>query len=90
MRQSLARTAWTDNEANRLLGEVQHTLAGLANVEVRHELECEQIAAWSGPAADKDRLSEECERRYHLAREPYLRRLDELQHQARLRILGDL
>jgi hypothetical protein len=90
MRQSLARTASIGDEADGLLGELQHTLAVLADVEMRHQLECEQIAAWSDPAADKDRLSEECERRYHLAREPYLRRLDELQHQTRLRILGDL
>jgi hypothetical protein len=65
-------------------------LASLADVEVRHEVEGKQIAAWSGSEADKDRLSEECERRYHLAREPYLRRLDELQHLARLQILRDL
>jgi hypothetical protein len=70
MRQSLARTAWTDNEADRLLGEAQRALASLADVEVRHEVEFEQIDAWSGPVADKDRLSEESERRYHLAREP--------------------
>lgn len=90
MRQRLARTAWTKDEHDRLLGELQHTLADLADVEMRHELECEQIAAWSDPAMDKDRLSDECEREYRLAREPYLRRLDRLQHQARLRILGHL
>jgi hypothetical protein len=90
MRHSLARTDWTGDEADSLLGEAQHTLADLADVEMRHQLECEQIAAWSGPAADKVRLSEECERRYHLARELYLRRLNEIQHWARLRILGDL
>jgi hypothetical protein len=90
MRQSLARLTWVDDEADYLLGELQHTLARLADVEMRHELECEQIATRSGPAADKDRLLEACERWYHLAREPYLRRLDKLQHQTRLRILGDL
>jgi len=90
MRQSLARAARIDDEADDLLGELQQTLARLADVEMRHEVECEQIAAGSGPATDKDRLSEACEHRYHLAREPYLRRLNELQHQTRLRILGDL
>lgn len=90
MRRSLARAAWTEDENDRLLGELQHTLADLADVEMRHKLECEQIAAWSGPAMDKDRLSEECERGYRLAREPYLRRLDRLQHQARLLIFGHL
>jgi hypothetical protein len=57
MRQNFARTTLTDAEAECLLGELQHTLAGLADVEMRHELECEQIAAGSGPAADKDHLS---------------------------------
>jgi hypothetical protein len=90
MRQGLARTARIGDEADGVLGELQHTLAGLADGEMRRELQCEQIAAWSGSATDKDRLSDECERRYHLAREPYLRRLDELQHEARLQILGDL
>jgi hypothetical protein len=79
-----------DDEAERLLGEVHHALASLADVEVRHEIECEQIAARPGSTADKDRLSAECERRYQLDREPYLRHLDELHHQARLRILGEL
>jgi len=45
MRQTLARAAWTEDEPDRLLGELQHTLAGLADVEMRHELECGQIAA---------------------------------------------
>lgn len=90
MQETLARAAWTEDEPDRLLGELQHTLAGLADVEMRYETELEQIEAWSAPAADKDRLSEECEGGYRLECEPYLRRLDRLQHQARLRILGDL
>ena len=90
MRQSLARTTRTDDEADGLLGELQHALASLADVEVRHEVEREQIAAWSGSEADRDRLSEECERRYQLERVPCLRRLDKLQNLARLQILGDL
>jgi hypothetical protein len=48
MRQNFARTTLTDAEAECLLGELQHTLAGLADVEMRHELECEQIAAGFG------------------------------------------
>jgi hypothetical protein len=90
MRQNLARMTWTDDEADRLLGELQHTLANLADVEMRREIEHEQIEAWSVPTADKARLSEESERRYQLDREPYLRRLDVLQRQARLQILDDL
>jgi hypothetical protein len=90
MLRSLASTIATDDGYDDLLGELQHNLAGLADVEMRHEVEREQIEAWPGSIADKEHLSSECERRYHLKREPYLHRLNELQRQARMRILAGL
>jgi hypothetical protein len=35
---------------DRLPGELQHTLATLADVEMRHDREREQLDAWAGPS----------------------------------------
>jgi hypothetical protein len=74
----------------RLLSKVQHTLAALADVKIRHEVERKQIAAWSGLATDKERQFGECDRRYQLAREPFHHHLDELLRQVRLRARAGL
>jgi hypothetical protein len=90
MLRSLANKIETDAWDDRLLGELQHTLAALADVEVDHEIEREHIAASSGSAADKERLFAACERRYRLSRELYRQRLDALQHYVRLRVTAGL
>jgi hypothetical protein len=81
MRRSLASVIATDNADDRLLGELQHTLAGLADVELRHEVEREKIQAGLGSLADKERQFAECDRRCRLTREPFHHHLSELQRQ---------
>jgi hypothetical protein len=75
----------TDDRNDRLLGEVQRTLACLADAHMRREVEREQIAAWPGPAADKERRSSACDRRYRLACKLSHQRLDELRQRVRSR-----
>jgi hypothetical protein len=90
MRRSLVSIIATDDRDDRLLGELQHTWAALADVKIRHEVERKQIAAWSGLATDKERRVGECDRRYQLAREPFHHHLDELLRQVRLRARAGL
>ena len=81
MRRSVASVIARDNADDRLLGELQHTLAGLADVELRHEAEREKIQVGLGSLADNERQFAECERRCRLAREPFHHHLAELQRQ---------
>jgi hypothetical protein len=50
---------------------------------MRHEMAREQIERSSGPVADKERRFTQCDSRYRLKREPYLKRLNHLQRHAR-------
>ncbi|WP_262027090.1 hypothetical protein [Microvirga sp. Mcv34] len=81
MRRSLASVIATDKEDDHLLGELQHTLAELADVELRHKVEREKIQAWPGSLADQERRFAECDRRCRLAREPFHHHLAKLQRQ---------
>lgn len=80
---TLPRPPVTRIEGDHLLGEVQNTLAELADVEMRHEVERNEIVHGPSTAADKECLLAACERRYRLACEPIHHRLNELQHQVR-------
>ena len=83
MRRNHVRITSTNDGCDGLLGEMQHALAGLANAEMRHEMAHEQIERSSGPVADKEHRSNECDSRYRLEREPYVKRLNHLQRHAR-------
>jgi hypothetical protein len=83
MRRNHVRIASTDDGCDGLLGELQHALAGLANADMRHLVAHEQIERSSGPVADKEHRSTQCDSRYQLEREPYLKRLNHLQRHAR-------
>ena len=83
MRRNHVRVTSTDDGCDGLLGQLQYTLAGLANAEMRHEMAREQIERSSGPVADKERRFTQCDSRYRLKREPYLKRLNHLQRHAR-------
>jgi hypothetical protein len=77
------RITSTDDGCDGLLGQLQYTLAGLANAEMRYEMAREQIERSSGPVADKEHRFTQCDSRYQLEREPYLKRLNHLQRHAR-------
>jgi hypothetical protein len=64
-----------------LLGEIQDTLAALADLECRHQIEQERLKQGSEPASDGERLCAERESFHQEEREPYLHRLNELQRQ---------
>jgi hypothetical protein len=49
MRRNHVRITSTDDGCDGLLGQLQYTLAGLANAEMRHEMAREQIERSSGP-----------------------------------------
>jgi hypothetical protein len=79
--------AWSAGYPDDLLPQIQHALAALADIEVRHELDREYLEAWAGPEAIKTRLTAQLESRFQREREPCVRRLEQLQQQIRLLIL---
>jgi hypothetical protein len=71
-----ASMSWSHDE---LLAEIQTTLAALADIECRYEAEREAFEQEPGSDLDKRCRAVERERRYRHEREPYLRRIHELQ-----------
>jgi hypothetical protein len=57
--------------------EIQTTLAALADVETRHEIERERLERYAGP--DKDRLRGDLEARHQAERTPLVQQLAFLQ-----------
>ena len=52
-----------------LLPNLQHTLAALADIETRYEIERDRLARWAGSGEVKDRLLAELEQCYRANRE---------------------
>src|SRR5215216_400108 len=52
-----------------LLPDLQHTLAGLADIETRYEIERDHLVRWAGSGEVKDRLLAELEQCYRANRE---------------------
>jgi hypothetical protein len=73
-----------------LLFELQTTLAALADIECRREMERERLAQRLGSQAMIQRLWEERERRYRAEREPYMRKVERLQQRMRYLLTSEL
>jgi hypothetical protein len=74
------RMFWSSDD---LLGEIQDTLAALADLECRHQMDQERLKQGAKPASEEERLWAECESRHQQEREPYLHRLNELERRMR-------
>jgi hypothetical protein len=74
------RMFWSSDD---LLGELQDTLAALADLECRHQIEQERLRQGSEPASTRERFCAERESRHQQEREPYLHRLNELERRVR-------
>jgi hypothetical protein len=74
------RMFWSSDD---LLGELQDTLAALADLECRHQIEQERLKQGLEPASEGERLCAERESRHQQEREPYLHRLNELERRMR-------
>ena len=73
-----------------LLGEIQTTLAALADIEYRYERDRERLVQRFGPDAALQPLWVERERRYEAEREPYRHRLERLQQRMRRNLFSGL
>jgi hypothetical protein len=73
-----------------LLGEIQATLAALADVECRYEQDRERLVQRFGPDAVKQRLWVGREKRHQAEREPYQRKVEQLQRRVRRRLFSGL
>lgn len=65
-----------------LLPQLQQTLATLADLQLRYEIERDQLESWSGPQKIKDRFLAELEQRHRANREPLVLRLIQARQQA--------
>jgi hypothetical protein len=66
-----------------LLPQLQQTLATLADLQVRYEIEREYLESWSGPAEIKDRLLAELNQCHTANRERLVLYLAQLRREAR-------
>jgi len=81
-----ARTADTPEApfySDDLLPALQSTLASLADLDIRHEIERDYLEEWSGPDEVKQRLMAALEARWQRDREPIVQRLTQLEEQIR-------
>jgi hypothetical protein len=69
--------------ADDLLPALQSTLASLADLDIRHEIERDYLEEWSGPDEVKQRLMAALEARWQRDREPIVQRLTQLEEQIR-------
>ena len=69
--------------ADDLLPVLQSTLAALADLDIRHEIEQDYLEEWSGPDEAKRHLRADLNEVWQSAREPFVLRLAELQRQIR-------
>ncbi|GJD97970.1 PAS domain-containing protein [Methylobacterium iners] len=65
-------------DPDRLTGCMQWALAALADVELAYQLDCERLAKWTGPKAERDRILRQVEHRRRRQRQPLQELLDEL------------
>ena len=66
-----------------LLPELQQTLATLANLQLRYEIDREYLEDWSGPAEVKDRLVAELKQCHTANRERFVSCLEGLRREVR-------
>ena len=66
-----------------LLGEIQATLSALADLEFSHEIDQERLKQGSPTDVAWQHLRIERERRHQQEREPYVQRLNQLEHSVR-------
>jgi hypothetical protein len=76
----LAPSTQTPWHPGDLLAELQATLAMLADIEVRYEMDREQLEVWDGPEAIKQKFAAQLNERHQRDREPYVQRLTDLHH----------
>ena len=69
--------------ADDLLPVLQSTLASLADLDIRHEIERDYLEEWSGPDEVKQRLMAALEARWQHDREPIVQRLTQLDEEIR-------
>ena len=69
--------------SDHLLSALQSTLASLADVDVRYEIERDYLEEWRGPDGVKRRLMAALEAGWRRDREPIVERLTRLQNQMR-------
>jgi hypothetical protein len=81
MQRLAASLAHVPRYSKDLLHELQTTLAALADIDVRYDIEREQIAAHLGSEAAKAQLSSELEDHRRAEREPHVQRLADLHRQ---------
>jgi hypothetical protein len=72
---SLTPRTHTSIYPDDLLCNIQATLAALADIEVQYRLDQEQLQAWTGPEAIKERFAAQIEERYQRDRGVYDQRL---------------
>jgi hypothetical protein len=94
MQHCRVRESRTPADPSDLTPEIQHTLAALADVETRYEVERERLDHWTGPTQIKSRLLACLEARHQGDRLPLVQRLADLQREmtsalmmARLRMM---
>ena len=74
-----------------LVAELQVTLAALADVEVRHDIDRESLEAWEGPDAIKRHFLAQLEERHQREREALAKGLARLQYRVmRIMIFEDI
>jgi hypothetical protein len=66
-----------------LLPQLQQTLATLADLQLRYEIERDYLESWSGPQAAKDYLRAELEQCHRANRERLVSCLEKLRREAR-------
>ncbi|ACL55785.1 PAS domain S-box protein [Methylobacterium nodulans] len=62
-----------------LTGQLQSTLAAIADVEVAHQIDCERLGDWSGSNAEKARIVAQLELKRERRRAALMRKFSELQ-----------
>ena len=84
----LIHTPLTPFYPEELLPEMQAMLKALADVEVRYEQDRKRLRRSAEPKEAKERLARDLKERRRQEREPYLRRINELQQ--KMRAVSDL
>jgi hypothetical protein len=71
------------SSSDDLLGEIHTTLAALADLECRYQIDQERLKQGSEMTSARERLTAERASRHHQEREPYIHRLNELEQRMR-------
>ncbi|KAB1077157.1 hypothetical protein [Methylobacterium soli] len=74
----LHSNALPSQASDDLTGDLQHTLAALADVEFAFQSACERLNDLSGPQARKERVRQQLEAERDRRRKPLIQHLDEL------------